>query len=112
MRSIKALSLTATIAAVALLSGCAGTVRNESNLNGSCFLDVTQPATDSLTGNNGASKVGMSTATTYLGWVALGDCSTAAAAKKAGITKISYIDYHSTNILGFIGTVTTQVYGE
>ncbi len=110
MRSIKALSLTATIVGATLLSGCA-IVRNEA-AQGSCYVDVTQPYDSAITTNAGASKVGMSTATSYLGWFAIGDCSTAAAAKKAGITKISYVDYHSTNILGIIGTITTQVYGE
>ena len=41
MRSIKALSLTATIVGATLLSGCA-VVRNEA-AQGSCFADVTQP---------------------------------------------------------------------
>ncbi len=111
MRSIKALSLTATIVGASLLSGCA-VVRNEA-AQGSCFADVTQPYDSAaISTNSGASKVGTATATSYLGWVAMGDCSTAAAAKKAGITKITYVDYHSTNILGIIGTITTQVYGE
>ncbi len=110
MRSVKALSLTAAAFGVALLSGCA-IVRNET-VGGSCYLDVTQPHRDSITTNAGASKVGKSMATSILGAVGTGDCSINAAAKVGGITKISYVDYHATSILGIFGTYTTIVYGE
>ena len=34
------------------------------------------------------------------------------AAQKAGIKKISHIDYHSTSILGIFAKFTVYVYGE
>lgn len=110
MRSVKALSLTAAAVGVALLSGCA-IVRNET-VGGSCYLDVVQPHRDSITTNAGASKKGTAMASSILGWFGTGDCSINAAAKAGGITKISYVDYHATNIIGIMGTYTTIVYGE
>ena len=110
MSAIKSLTLTAVVASVALLSGC-GIVRNET-VAGSCYLDVTQPHRESITTNAGASKKGTAEAKTILGWFGTGDCSINAAAKAGGITKISYVDYHATQVLGIIGSYQTIVYGE
>lgn len=107
MRSIKALSLTAAVVGVALISGCAA-VRTP--VSGCIWLDVT--ANDGNATTASASKKGTATATSILGWIGQGDCSISAAAKAGGISKVAYVDYHSTNILGFFGTTTTIVYGE
>ncbi|MFM2092357.1 MAG: hypothetical protein RLZZ127_2846 [Planctomycetota bacterium] len=106
--NVKSLALAAAAAGSFALSGCA-VVRNEA-VSGSLFLDVTQP--DMVTENTGLTKRGTSSATTILGWVGTGDCSVGAAAKAAGITKITAVDYHSKQILGIFGDTTTIVYGE
>jgi hypothetical protein len=110
MRLVKTLALTAAVATVAMTSGCAS-VRNQA-ATGSCYFDVVQPLGEATISNVGSSKSGKSTAMAYLGWVAMGDASINAAAKAGGISKIAYVDYHSTNILGIIGSYTTIVYGE
>ncbi len=106
--SLKTLSLVAAAGVVAVTTGCTP-VRNQA-VAGSCFLDVTQPL--GFGDNGGASKMGKSSASTILGWVGTGDCSINAAAKAGGVSKISWVDYHSKHILGIIGDTTTIVYGE
>lgn len=110
MRVSKTLSITAALIGMSLMSGC-GIVRNQA-VAGSCYLDVTQPLGEASINNVGASKKGVSEAKSILGWVGTGDASIAAAAKSAGITKIAYVDYHSTQVLGVVGTYQTIVYGE
>ena len=73
-------------------------------------MDVKGPV--AVTSNSNGTKVGSAKATSYLGWIAMGDASIEAAAKSAGITKIHHVDEHSTNILGIIATYTVLVYGE
>lgn len=107
MRSIKALSLAAAAVGVTVLAGCAG-VRTP--VSGSLYLDVKDGA--SVGTATVTSKSGSAQATTILGWVGTGDASISAAAKAGGISKVSFVDYHSTNILGIFGTYTTTVYGE
>jgi hypothetical protein len=48
----------------------------------------------------------------YLGMIAVGDCSIETATKNGGITKINHVDWKVKNTLGFIGEYTTTVYGE
>ena len=57
-------------------------------------------------------KVGIATVKSILGLVAIGDASIREAAQSAGIRKIHYVDYKSTNILGLYATYTVHVYGE
>ena len=77
---------------------------------GSIYTDVHAPV--AATSNSVGSKVGMSEATSILGLVATGDASIQEAAKKAGITKISHVDYHTTSILGIFAKFEVYVYGE
>jgi hypothetical protein len=65
-----------------------------------------------VTSNAGASKSGSGEAMSVLGLVAVGDASVETAARKANITKIHHVDYHSWSILGIFGRITTTVYGE
>ena len=60
----------------------------------------------------GDSKVGIASCESYFGLVAIGDCSIKAAMKKGGITQINYVDYGSTNILGFYAKFTVIVNGD
>jgi hypothetical protein len=89
------------------LGGCAAV---RSPVSGSLYLDV--KSSESVGTGVVSPKMGSAQATTILGWVGTGDASISTAAKAAGITKVSYVDYHSTNILGLFGTTTTIVYGE
>lgn len=100
--------LLAGIGASLLIAGGCGQVRTP--VSGSLYLDV--KSSESVGAGTSASKSGTAKATTILGWVGTGDASINSAAKAAGITKIAYVDYYSTNILGIFGTTETIVYGE
>ena len=110
MRSIKALSFTAAAAGVALLSGCAMTERTP--VTGCIYSDVKGGHFESINSGVGSTKSGQTMATSILGWIGQGDASIATAASKGGISKVAYVDYKTTNILGFYATYTTTVYGE
>lgn len=90
-------------------SGCAA-MSTRAPVTGFLYSDV--KAGENATPNSGASKMGKGCATSILGIVATGDASIGTAARSAGITKISYVDGQSTNILGIVATYCTEVYGE
>ena len=105
MKRIKLLAMVISVAA--LMSSCAMV---KTPLSGYLYSSVKSPV--AVTSNSGSSKVGTAQASSILGWVATGDASIQAAAKNAGITKISYIDEEGTSILGFYATYKIYVYGE
>jgi hypothetical protein len=55
-------------------------------------------------------KTGKACATSYLGFVALGDASISAAAKAGGITNIQTVDHHTLHKI-FVGEFCTIVHG-
>ena len=58
-------------------------------------------------------KVGKASCTSYVWVVGTGDCSTAAAMKNGGISKIHHVDWEVKSILlGIYEKYTTVVYGE
>ena len=57
-------------------------------------------------------KEGKSCVTNILGLISTGDASVKSAAKKAGINKITSIDYELSNVLGLYGTYYVIVTGE
>ncbi|MAX79712.1 MAG: hypothetical protein CL843_06020 [Crocinitomicaceae bacterium] len=89
------------------LSSCAAV---QSPLMGSAFSKVSAPVT--ATGNEVGTKVGTASAISIAGIVAIGDASINKAAKEAGITKISHVDYSVVNIAGFYAEYKVYVYGE
>lgn len=96
------------------LAGC-GPARNVEGLGGSCYTDVKGNYADVYHQNAGiavGSKVGKATASGLLGWINTGDASIESAAKVGGVTKISYVDYHTTNLLGIMKSYTVVVHGE
>lgn len=105
----KALSVAASIGAVALLSGCLtapvmpppGMIYNEYQAP----LDYTQE--NSSVGTKSGSAETMS----ILGCVALGDASIKTAAKNGGITQVTGADYEYFNVLGVYQKYTTIVHG-
>jgi len=56
-------------------------------------------------------KMGSAKVEAYLGIVATGDCSAAAAAKDGGIANITHADYEYFNVLGLYQKFTVTVYG-
>ncbi len=111
MRNPRFLCLAAVLGCILALSGCVNFVPSPVGV-GSCYTEVRGPHEESITMHVGGSKMGSSSATNVLGWVATGDASINAAAKSAGITKINYVDYHTTSILLLYVTYETVVYGE
>ncbi|MGB6035305.1 MAG: TRL-like family protein [Cryomorphaceae bacterium] len=105
MKKFKSLALVATVGL--LLSSCAMTT---SPVSGFVYTDVDGPV--AVTSNTVGSKVGTASVKSVLGIVGTGNASINEAAKKAGITKISHVDYHSTNVLGIFATFEVRVYGE
>ena len=98
---------TLTFFVVVLLTGCAAVAT--APVSG-IYSQVKGPIT--ATTHTKSSKVGSATCTSLLGLIASGDASIETAAKSAGITKISHVDYESTNLLGIYATYTVKVYGE
>ena len=64
-----------------------------------------------VTTETAATKEGKACAQTILGWVATGDASIAAAKAAGGVTKVSYVDHTSHNILGIVAEFCTIVRG-
>ena len=99
----------AVLAVMALgLSGCLA--YSAAPVIGAIYTDVKAPLM--APSNPVATKVGTAEASSILGLVATGDASIQEAAQKAGITRISHIDYESKSILGIYATFTVYVYGE
>lgn len=102
----KAISLLALSACASLFSGCAMGV---SPVTGVIFTEVSGP----LTATTGAAaRTGTASCQSFLGAVALGDCSVDAAKKNGGITTVASVDYKTRSILGFYAEVTTIVRGK
>lgn len=99
----------AVVACVTLLTSSCALVGTPVGI-GSIYTDVTSG--EAATSNSIGKKVGEAKATNVLGIIASGDASITAAAKKAGIKKISHVDSKKTSILGIFGTYTTIVYGD
>ncbi len=77
---------------------------------GSIYADV--KTGEHVTSNDCGTKVGTASATNILGLVLLGDASINAAAKSAGIKRISHVDSEKKSILGIFATYKVIVYGE
>lgn len=90
-----------------LMSSCASV-----GLGGMVYEGITVP--HSVTSNtiSDNAKVGKSNHISVLGIVAVGDGGINAAAKNAGIKKISHVDEQKTSILGVYTKSETIVYGE
>lgn len=77
---------------------------------GAIYTGYTAPGT--ATSNTLGSKVGTAERISVLGLVAVGDAGVQAAAKSAGIKKVSHIDVQQFSVLGLFSKSTTVVYGE
>lgn len=78
------------------------------------YTNATYPVTATGTKIEDLSKLKKGSVSTknILYVVEIGDASINKAAKKAGITKISYIDVHEKSIFIFFRKLTVNVYGE
>ena len=91
-----------------LLAGCA-TIQPQ----GTFFTELQVPvAATSSSLDVSKMKVGKSSCKSFLGLVAQGDASIAAAVKNGNIKTIHAIDWKVKNILGAIGEYECIVYGE
>lgn len=92
-----------------MMLGCAGPYTH-----GVIFSDMKIPgcSPDSATGLQPGPKTGTSEMVNYIGWIATGDASIAAAAKNGGIKAVKTVDVHYTTILGIVNTTTTTVTGD
>ena len=96
------------IASIAVLMSSCATL----GLGGMVYEGIT--VSHSVTSNtiSDNTKVGKSNYISVLGIVAVGDGGVNAAAKNAGIKKISHVDEQKTSILGVFTKSETFVYGE
>ncbi len=101
----KALLSILAVAMVAMFASCAS-VDVRGNLLTKVKLPVTVGSAKAKT-----SKIGVSTCVTYLGMIAQGDASIAAACANGGITEIAYVDWEADSLLGLIGNYKCIVYG-
>jgi len=105
MKKMKGLCALFALAAF-VLGGCASYLPM-----GVLYTQVNGPA-GAGGGPASYTKVGTAQAQSVLGLVATGDASIEAAVKNGNIKTIKYVDWHTENILGIIGTYTTKVYGD
>lgn len=103
---MKKVFIAACVFASVALTSCASL-----GVVGSIYTDVTTK-NDIVDNATLGSKVGKSSATSYLGLIATGDAGVDAAAKAGGIRKITHVDQHTKSILGIITTYDLIVYGE
>lgn len=109
----KALITLATFIAMGVtLTGCAvGLATIESPVGfGAVYTNVKGGV--QATSNEVGTKVGSSDALNVLGLAAIGDASITSAANKAGIERISHVDYETTSFLGLFVKYEIYVYGE
>ena len=104
MKKVKVLGL--LILAAAILGGCA---MASAPVSGQLWLDVNGPVAVGSGGS--ATKSGEACATSILGIIGTGDASIDAAKKAGGIKDITYVDHHSTNMVGIIAKYCTVVKG-
>ncbi|MDH5636871.1 MAG: TRL-like family protein [Nitrospinota bacterium] len=103
----KIILLAVIVVAAQFVTGCAA--KAKSPVTGFLFTDVRGP--EAVGSGGEASKFGEACATSILGWVATGDASIEAARKSGGITEISFVDYHSTIVLGIFAKYCVKVSG-
>lgn len=105
---MKKINILAAMGFVVMMSGCAAG-RAPVN-NGLIFTSLS--GSESISANQLGTKSGEGCATNILGMFAFGDASINNAARKAGITKASHVDYNTHGFLGLFSTSCTVVYGE
>ena len=105
----KLIGYSSAIALAAILSGCVTGTGPTGSVSGLVYTDVSGPVTGTSGGTS--TKMGQASAQGII-CVATGDASIKAACANGGITKINYVDYHTTSVLGVYAKTTVTVYGE
>ena len=100
------------VASIAVCATSCSAVSFLSGGGGMIYEGTTAP--HSVTSNpiSDNTRVGKSNSVTVLGMVSVGDGGINAAAKNAGIKRISHVDVQKTSILGVFSKSETIVYGE
>ena len=105
--TVKALAIAGALSLTAILgSGCATPFPIAS-----IYTKVTLPIAVS-TGELSYSKTGESKCSSILFLFASGDASIQAACRASNITKVKYVNFKASNVLGIYGSYTTTVYGD
>lgn len=94
------------IAAAALLGGCASSMPM-----GALYTNLALPVTATSNSGNTGLKTGTAQCKSYLGMVAVGDCSIEAAKLNGGISNVTSVDWKASSILGLIGNYEVTVKG-
>lgn len=111
-RSTRTLLLLASLAAATALSGCAANLfPGGPSVAGMIYTGVTDPAQHLAVAvdSGAAGKVGTSSASAFLGIVAVGDSGIDAAMKAGRITRVHHVDHKVELVLGGIWTRTTTI---
>ncbi|MGO8991975.1 MAG: TRL-like family protein [Polyangiaceae bacterium] len=105
--ALSPLSLSLFALSLLLQTGCVGTFSH----TGLALIDVHTDG-GNATGASLGTRSGEACSMNILGIISVGDGSIKSAARDAGITHISTVDFHYLNILGLFGRVCTLVSGE
>lgn len=92
-----------------LMIFCSSCAMGRSPVSGFIYSDVKGP--DHATISTGG-RIGISKCVSYLGLVALGDCSVEAAKRSGQIKRVASVDYHTWSVLGIYTETTTIVNGK
>ena len=98
---------------LAALGGCAGFYSAPVVPPGGwVYSKISAPIDTDANATMPGAKTGSVSSESYLGLVAMGDCSATTAAANGGLTKINHLDYEFFNILGIYSKFTTRAHGE
>lgn len=102
-----------SVLSVLTLTGCAGFAFAGRPVIGTTALYADTSATEFINEQTKlGSKSGEGCATSILGLVVTGDASAAAAARKAGINRITHVDHKFDNLIGLYAKYCVVVYGD
>jgi hypothetical protein len=113
MKKKKIMMVVVTVVAMSLLTGCAA-LMVPSPLLGIIYTDIDAPYARLQTYLEDARhmRVGTTECESFLGLIAVGDCSIKTAMDNGGITRIHHVDYHTKNIIGVYVRHTIIVHGQ
>jgi len=99
-----------SLSVLALVSLAACAFPSKAPLMGAIYSDI--HSGDGATSNPSGTKTGEACVSSILGVYAAGDASIETARRNGGITQITSVDNHTSNILGFYATHCTVVRGK
>lgn len=90
------------------LASCGGVA---TPVTGVFYTNLKAPQAVGPASGGGSLKQGEAICTSYLGFVATGDCSLEAAMKAGDITEVVTVDYQGTSVMGFVARFKLIVRG-